>query len=201
MVEEALRERNLPIVIVLPSTAIGEYDYKLTPSNRMILRFARGVNFVYIPGGINVVHVSDVAEGHWRALIRGRVGEKYILGSHNITLRDLITAISRLTGRSGPKLCLSRKVVYPAAVLFDLWERLTNHPAPISKMQAKTRVGKFGFYSIEKAKKDLGYRPMDFETSLRRSLEWFRLRGLIGSRGFDAWGQVSAPAASRRGTI
>jgi dihydroflavonol-4-reductase len=178
LVEEALRQEPLPIVIVLPSTVIGENDPKITPSNHLILRFANGCNWVYISGGINVVHISNVVEGHTKALTRGRPGQKYILGGANVTIYDLMCRVASLTQRRKPFIKLGRQVIYPVACVLDLVVRLTNKPAPISKMQAKTRLGKFGFYSIDKAQRELDYFPLGVEAALKRSFSWYRQKGL-----------------------
>jgi len=178
-VEEAVRKEGIPVVIVLPSTVIGENDYKITPSNHMILRFIKEPNFVYIDGGINVVYIGDVVEGHIQALVQGSPGSKYILAGTNVTVYDLMSKVAGLTGRKKPFIKLGRSVIYPLAVIFDILVRITNKPAPISKVQAKTRVGKFGYYSIEKSRRELGYSPMDLETALEKSIAWYKQRELI----------------------
>jgi len=179
-VEEAVKNSKLPIVIVLPSTIVGENDYKITPSNQMILNFINSQNLVYIDGGINIVHISDVVNGHIQALKKGNPGEKYIIGGTNVTIYNLMSKVASLTGRHRPFIKLPRSVIYPLAAVFDLLVRITNKPALISKIQAKTRVGKFGFYSIEKAKNEFNYSPMDLDTALVRSLSWYEQRGLCG---------------------
>ncbi len=177
--EDAMRKGKLPGVIVLPSSVIGENDFRTTPSNHMILRFIKQPNFFYIEGGINVVHISDVVNGHIKALEKGRVGEKYILGGTNVTVLDLMKKVAKLTGRKKPFLKLGQSVVYPLAVMFDILARLTDIRAPISRMQAKTRIGKFGFYSIEKARRELDYSPLSLDESLKRTVAWFKSRNLI----------------------
>ncbi len=85
-----VRERDVPAVIVNPSAPVGPRDIRPTPTGRMILDAARGRMPAYVETGLNVVHVDDVAEGHALALERGRIGERYILGGENLSLRALL---------------------------------------------------------------------------------------------------------------
>jgi dihydroflavonol-4-reductase len=179
MVEDAIKKDNLPVIIVFPTTVIGENDYKITPSNHMILRFIKEPNVVYIDGGINVVYITDVVEGIFQSYLKGKAGEKFLFAGNNVTIYELMSSIAELTGRKKPFIKLGKEIIFPLAAFFDVLVRITNKPAPISKMQAKTRVGKFGFYSIEKARRELGYSPMNLDNSLVKTIEWFKKRNLI----------------------
>jgi dihydroflavonol-4-reductase len=176
MIEAA---RGLPIIITLPSTVIGPNDYRTTPSNHMVVRFASQPNFAYIDGGINVVDVDDVVEGHLQAWRVGRCGERYILAGENVTVRELMTRIACLVGRRPPVLRLGRGVVYPLAVALELGTRATGWRAPISRMQAKTRIGAYGFYSTEKARTELGFLPRPLDEALPRAIDWLRSTGAL----------------------
>ena len=79
--------RGLPVVIVNPSAPIGPWDAKPTPTGQLIVDFVRGKLSAIVDTGLNIVHVRDVAEGHLLAAERGRIGERYILGHRNMTLR------------------------------------------------------------------------------------------------------------------
>ena len=93
-----VRERGLPAVIVNPSTPVGPRDIKPTPTGKMIFDAAAGRMPAFVDTGLNVVHVDDVAEGHMLALERGAIGEKYILGGENLSLRDLLGLVARCHG-------------------------------------------------------------------------------------------------------
>src|SRR5262249_37909576 len=80
VVQGLVRERDLPAVIVNPSTPIGPGDVKPTPTGRMIVEAASGRMPAFVDTGLNVVHVDDVAAGHLLAEERGAIGERYILG-------------------------------------------------------------------------------------------------------------------------
>jgi len=89
---------GLPLVIVNPSTPIGPRDVRPTPTGRIIIEAASGRMPAFVETGLNFVHVADVAAGHLTALNRGRIGERYILGGENVTLRQLLIDIAGIVG-------------------------------------------------------------------------------------------------------
>ncbi|MGH9444399.1 MAG: hopanoid-associated sugar epimerase, partial [Terriglobia bacterium] len=103
--QEALRasHEGLPVVIVNPTTPVGPGDWKPTPTGQMIVDFLNGKMPAYVDSGLNIVAVEDVAAGHVLAAGRGRVGERYLLGGKNMTLKEIFTALARLTGRPAPR--------------------------------------------------------------------------------------------------
>ena len=106
---------ELPAVIVNPSTPIGPRDVKPTPTGRIIVEAARGRMPGFLDTGLNLVHVDDVAEGHFAALRRGKIGERYILGGENVLLADMLAEIARLVGRRPPRWRIPRAVAIPVA--------------------------------------------------------------------------------------
>src|SRR4029079_5535012 len=94
---------GLDVVIVNPSTPIGSYDIKPTPTGEIILRFLQGRMPFYVHTGLNLVDVCDVAAGHILAWRKGRTGERYILGHRNLSLKDMLEMLAALTGRRAPR--------------------------------------------------------------------------------------------------
>src|SRR5499425_3294838 len=121
LVEDMVRQRGLPAVIVNPSTPIGPRDVKPTPTGRIIVEGARGRMPGFVDTGLNLAHVDDVAAGHLAALRRGGIGERYILGGENVSLRAMLGEIACITGRRPPRLRLPVTAVYPVAVGAELW--------------------------------------------------------------------------------
>src|SRR5260370_39312977 len=99
LVEEMSVRDGLPAVIVNPSTPIGPRDVRPTPTGRIIIEAASGRMPAFVETGLNFAHVADVAAGHLMALNRGRIGERYILGGENVTLRQLLIDIAGIVGR------------------------------------------------------------------------------------------------------
>ncbi len=100
LVERMIAEHRLPAVIVNPSTPIGPRDVKPTPTGRIIVEAARGRMPAFVDTGLNLVHVDDVAAGHLAALDRGKIGERYVLGGHNVSLAQMLGTIATLLGRA-----------------------------------------------------------------------------------------------------
>ncbi|HSZ11300.1 MAG TPA: hopanoid-associated sugar epimerase, partial [Rhizomicrobium sp.] len=125
-VESLIRDRGLRAVIVSPSTPIGPRDVKPTPTGRMIVEAATGRIPAFVDTGLNLVHVDDVAEGHLLALERGRIGENYVLGGQDATLREMLAAIAAMRGRRAPWMRLPRSPLYPLAYIAEAHARVTN---------------------------------------------------------------------------
>src|SRR5207253_6920229 len=109
LAEEAARtaaREGLPVVIVNPSTPIGPFDRKPTPTGEIILKFLRRQMPFYVHTGLNIIDVRDVAKGHLMAAERGRIGERYILGHRNVTLKELLDMLAEVTGLAAPRRAL-----------------------------------------------------------------------------------------------
>ncbi|MGH8742955.1 MAG: hopanoid-associated sugar epimerase [Burkholderiales bacterium] len=179
-VKKLVREQGLPAVIVNPSTPVGPRDIKPTPTGRMVLDAACGRTPAYVDTGLNLVHVDDVAEGHWLAYERGKIGERYILGACNMTLREILTAVAKITGNKPPRLRLPHNLVLPIAYLSEAWAWLTNGSEPRATVDGVRLSKKYMYFSIEKARRELSYRPQAVEKALKDAVEWFRANGYCG---------------------
>jgi len=173
---EAMARNGLPAVIVNPSMPVGPRDIKPTPTGRMIVDAASGRIPLYTETGLNVVHVDDVAEGHLLALQRGRVGEKYILGGEDMTLRGLLTLIAALSGRRPPRFRLPHSAALPIAYAAEGWARLTGG-APLASVDEVRMARKRMHFSSDKAQRELGYRPRPARDAVADALAWFREAG------------------------
>ena len=149
--------KGLPVVVVNPSTPIGPRDLKPTPTGRMIRDAALGRMPAFVDTGLNFVHVDDVAMGHLQAHDKGRIGERYILGGYNISLRDLLILISDITGRERPKLKLPRRAIYPVAIFAEAIARI-NKKEPIITRNGLRLAKKKMYFSSAKAQREIGYR-------------------------------------------
>jgi len=179
-VRRMAQEERLPVVIVNPSTPIGPRDIKPTPTGRIIVDAASGRMPAYVDTGLNLVHVDDVALGHLLALERGKIGERYVLGAVNLTLKEILIQIAKLTGRKPPHFRLPHNLILPVAYLSEAWAWITGGGEP-----RVTRVGvrlakKRMFFSAEKAARVLGFHPRPVAEALREAVEWFRLNGYLG---------------------
>jgi dihydroflavonol-4-reductase len=168
--------RGLPVVIVSPSTPVGELDVKPTPTGEIIVRFLRRRMPAYVDTGLNLVDVRDVAEGHPLAAEKGRIGERYILGNRNMQLREILEALARITGLAAPRLRVPHFVPFAAAAVDTALSRLRGR-APAISMEAVAMSRHYMFFDAGKAVRELGFAPAPIEDALSRAVAWFRANG------------------------
>lgn len=172
-------EHGLPVIIVNPSTPVGPRDVKPTPTGRIVVDAASGRMPAYVDTGLNLVHVDDVAIGHILALERGRTGERYILGASNLTLKEIFCTIARLVGRNPPKIRLPHAAVFPFACVSEVWARLVSRKEPRVPLNGVRLAKRKMFFSIEKARRSLGFDPGPVEEGLREAVDWFQQNGYL----------------------
>jgi dihydroflavonol-4-reductase len=164
------------VVIVNPSAPVGEMDLKPTATGRMILDFLNGRMSAYVDTGLNLIDVRDVAEGHLLAAVRGRVGEKYILGHRNMTLKQILDALSAITGRPSPRIRLPHWVPLAVSGLDTFVSRLAGRVPRIPIDAVRLSRHKM-FFDAGKAVRDLGLPQTPVEQALQRAVDWFRKKG------------------------
>lgn len=178
-VRHLVQDLNAPVVIVNPSTPVGPRDVKPTPTGRMVLDAAAGRMPAYVDTGLNIVHVDDVAHGHLLACDRGVVGERYILGGHNMALREILGVIAGLMGRRAPSLGLPHDLVLPIAHVAELVARLTRRE-PFVTVDGVKLARKHMYFTCRKAERDLGYQARPAITAFRDAIDWFHAQGYLG---------------------
>jgi dihydroflavonol-4-reductase len=163
---------GLPVVIVNPTAPVGDHDVKPTPTGQTIVDFLNGRLPAFIDTGLNIVDARDVAEGHLLALKRGRPGERYILGSENLTLAQILGALARITGRKAPATRLPYAVAYCAGVCSTVWAEMTGMP-PRVPIDAVRMARQKMWVTHAKSQRELGFQPRSAEDALRKAVEWF----------------------------
>src|ERR1700693_3767173 len=147
--------KGLPVVIVNPSTPVGEMDIKPTPTGQMIVDFLNRRMPAYVETGLNLVDVRDVAEGHALAAEKGKIGEKYILGNRDMTLQEIFDALSRLPGTPSPRIRLPHWVPLAAAAVDTCISRLTGR-SPRVPLEGARMARHRMFFDSRKAIEALG---------------------------------------------
>jgi dihydroflavonol-4-reductase len=176
-VDDMVRDEGLPAVIVNPSTPIGPRDIKPTPTGRLIVEAAAGKMPAFVDTGLNVVHVDDVAEGHWLAFEGGEIGRRYILGGENMSLRSILGEVAGLVGRNPPRVKLPHGVVLPIAVIAETFARLGIGGEPMATVDGVRMARKWMFFSSRRAEVELGYNPRPAIEALTDAVAWFGERG------------------------
>jgi len=177
-VAERWAERGLPVVIVNPSTPVGELDIKPTPTGRFVVDFLNRRMPAYVDTGLNLVDVRDVARGHLAAAEKGRVGHRYILGNRNMTLKEILDVLSRLTGLPSPRLRLPHWVPLTAAAVDTALARVTGREPRVSLESVRMSTHRM-FFDASRAVHELGLPRTPVEEPLSRAVEWFRERGYV----------------------
>jgi dihydroflavonol-4-reductase len=175
-VHRLIRHKNLPAVIVNPSTPIGPRDIKPTPTGRIIIEAVKGLIPAYVDTGLNIAHVDDVAMGHWLAFEKGKIGERYILGGQNLGLGEILGIIAQMVGRKPPTVKLPRELIYPIAAVAEMVARVTRKE-PFVTVDALRMAKKKMFFSTSKAERDLNYRPRPARDAIADAISWFRENG------------------------
>ena len=175
---EALIAEGLPAVIVNPSTPIGPRDVKPTPTGRIIVEAASGRMPAFVDTGLNMVHVDDVAEGHFAAFERGRIGERYVLGGQNATLADILATVAGAVGRRPPRIRIPRQALMPFAHVTEAVARMTGREPMLTRDGLRMSKNKM-FFSSAKAEAELGYRARPYREGITDAIEWFRRSGYL----------------------
>ncbi|HEY1611381.1 MAG TPA: hopanoid-associated sugar epimerase [Paraburkholderia sp.] len=179
-VERMIERDGLPAVIVNPSTPIGPRDVKPTPTGRIIVEAATGKIPAFVDTGLNLVHVDDVAAGHFLALERGRIGERYILGGENLPLQQMLADIAGMVGRKAPTIALPRWPLYPIALGAEAVARVTKREPFVTVDALRMSKNKMYFTSA-KAERELGYRARPYREGLKDAIDWFRTSGYLNA--------------------
>ena len=176
--QEALKAAaaGFPVVIVNPTAPVGAHDVKPTPTGQTIVDFLRGRMPAYIDTGLNIVDAGDVAEGHWLAFERGRAGQRYILGSENLTLKQILEILSEITGLPAPRFRLPWPVAWLAGAIATGAAQATGKP-PRVPLDGVRMARKKMWVTHAKAARDLGYSPAPARTALLNAVRWFQANG------------------------
>jgi dihydroflavonol-4-reductase len=174
--QEALKaaKAGIPIIIVNPSTPIGPHDYKPTPTGRIIVDFLNRRMPAYVDTGLNLVAVEDCARGHVLAADNGRVGEKYILGGENLTLKEMLQRLSELSGVAAPRLRLPFAIALGFAFGAEAVARTITHRPPRASLTEVQMARKKMFFDSAKARAELGYKTAPINEALNRAIKFFR---------------------------
>ena len=170
---------GMPVVIVNPTTPVGEQDVKPTPTGRIVVDFLKRKFPAYVETGLNLVDVRECALGHVAALEKGKPGERYILGGENLTLKQILDQLGEITGLPSPKVKLPYVFALAAAVVDEAIRGRMFDREPRATVDTVRMGKKKMFASSGKAERELGWKIVPVERALRRAVEWFRGNGYV----------------------
>lgn len=168
---------GMDVVVVNPSTPVGERDIKPTPTGRIIVDFLKKKFPAYVDTGLNLVDVDACARGHLAALEKGRRGERYILGGENLTLKQILDKLAAITGLPSPKVRVPYAMALATGVVDEVVTGHILNREPRATIDAVRMGRKKMFVSSAKAEQELGWKTILVDGALRRAVEWFRTHG------------------------
>ncbi len=167
------------VVIVNPTTPIGERDIKPTPTGRIVVDFLKRKFPAYVETGLNLVDATECARGHIQALEKGRSGERYILGGENLTLKQILDRLGAMTGLKSPTVKLPYVFALATGVVDEMVTGRIFGREPRATIDAVRMGRKMMFVTSAKAERELGWQSVPVDGALRRSVEWFRANGYV----------------------
>jgi dihydroflavonol-4-reductase len=180
LAEELARDyarQGLPVVIVNPSTPIGVGDHKPTPTGQIIVDFLNGRMFGYVDTGLNIVDVEDVAAGHLLAAQKGRLGERYILGGENLTLKQVLDLLAEVSGKPKVRLHIPHGVALAWSYLDVTLSRMIPSRLPAATPDKVRLSYRYEFFDPSKAIAELGLPQTPAREALSKSVGWYLQNG------------------------
>src|SRR6202049_5187794 len=168
---------GMHVVIVNPTTPIGEQDVKPTPTGRIVVDFLKRKFPAYVETGLNLVDVRECALGHIAAWEKGKPGERYILGGENLTLKQILDKLGEISGLPSPKVKLPYVFAFATGVVDEAITGRLLHREPRATIDS-VRMGKKKMWATSgKAERELGWKIIPVDDALRRAVQWFQVNG------------------------
>jgi len=174
-----LAEAGLPVVIVNPAFPFGPRDVGPTPTGGIILSMLRGQVPGVSEGGFCAIDVDDVAHAHVAAETRGRIGERYILGNHNVTFRAFFELVAEVAGMKPPRLSIPSSLAQGMALGMEAWANHVSHAPPLATYKSVRYMQRLAWFDGSKARRELGMPQTPLRTSIERAIEYFRTNGMV----------------------
>jgi dihydroflavonol-4-reductase len=165
------------VVVVNPSTPVGEMDIKPTPSGRIVVDFLKKKFPAYVDTGLNLVDATECARGHVAALEKGRSGQRYILAGENLTLKQILDKLAAITGLPSPRVKVPYFMALATGVVDEVVTGRIMGREPRATIDAVRMGRKKMFVSSAKAERELGWTIVPVDDALRRAAAWFRAKG------------------------
>jgi dihydroflavonol-4-reductase len=169
---------GLPVIVAMPTTPVGPWDWKPTPTGKIILDFLNGKMPGYVETGLNFVGVEECAAGHLLIAEKGKVGERYLLGGENLTLKAMLDILARITGLSAPSLKIPHGLALGVAYANTVFSRLLGREPgiPIEGVKIARHMM---FVDSSRAQRELGFKSGPVAAALERAVRWYDANGYI----------------------
>jgi len=170
---------GMDVIVVNPTTPVGERDIKPTPTGRIVVDFLKKKFPAYVDTGLNLVDVGECARGHVAALEKGCPGQRYILGGENLTLKQILDKLAKLTGLPSPSIRLPYFFALATGVVDETITGRLLGREPRATIDAVRMGRKKMFVKSDKAERELGWKIVPVDDALSRAVKWFKANGYI----------------------
>jgi dihydroflavonol-4-reductase len=169
---------GLPVIVAMPTTPVGPWDWKPTPTGKIVLDFLNGKMPGYVETGLNFVGVEECAAGHLLVSEKGKVGERYLLGGENLTLKQMLDALAKITDLPAPRLKIPHGLALGVAYANTVFSRLLGREPgiPVEGVKIAQHVM---FVDCSRAKRELGFQAGPVAAALERAVRWYEANGYI----------------------
>jgi dihydroflavonol-4-reductase len=171
-------KKGAPVIVAMPTTPVGPWDWKPTPTGKIILDFLNGKMPGYVKTGLNFVGVEECAAGHLLISEKGKIGERYLLGGENLTLKAMLDALSKITGLPAPRLKIPHGLALGVAYANTVFSRLLGREPGIPVEGVKI-ARHMMFVDCSRAQRELGFQPGSVAAALERAVRWYEANGYI----------------------
>ncbi|HKI11590.1 MAG TPA: hopanoid-associated sugar epimerase [Candidatus Acidoferrum sp.] len=171
-------KEGLPAIVAMPTTPVGPWDWKPTPTGKIILDFLNGKMPGYVETGLNFVGVEECAAGHLLVSEKGKIGERYLLGAENLTLKEVLDTLAKITGLRAPVMKIPHGVALGVAYVESAFSRLMGKEPGIPVEGVKIARHKM-FVDASRARRELGFQPGPVAAALERAVRWYQANGYV----------------------
>jgi dihydroflavonol-4-reductase len=174
-------KEGLPVIVAMPTTPVGPWDWKPTPTGKIIVDFLNGKMPGYVETGLNFVGVEECAAGHLLIAEKGQVGQRYLLGGENMTLKQLLDTLAKLTGLPAPSLKIPHGLALSVAYASTIFSRMIGK-APGIPVEGVKIAQHTMFVDCSRARKELGFQAGPVSAALDRAVRWYQANGYVAAR-------------------
>ena len=171
-------KNGLPVIVAMPTTPVGPGDWKPTPTGKIVVDFLNGKLPGYVETGLNFVGAEECAAGHLLVAEKGKVGERYLLGGENLTLKQMLDVLSKITGLRAPAWKIPHSLALGVAYMSTAFSRLIGGEPQIPVEGVKIARHKM-FVDCSRAQRELGFQSGSVAAALERAVRWYGANGYV----------------------
>ena len=174
-------KEGFPAIVAMPTTPVGPWDWKPTPTGKTIVDFLNGKMFGYVETGLNFVGAEECAAGHLLVAEKGKIGERYLLGGENLTLKQLLDTLAKITRLPSPSWKIPHGMALLVAYASTVFARLIGKEPWIPIETVKVARHNM-FVDCSRARRELGFQPGPVAAALDRAVRWYEANGYVAQR-------------------